>query len=564
MVFCSLVSLLPISVYASEAETTTSVYDVNDGDFILSWDEFKHYLSFSVGLVYDAGSSVLDDIDTIYKSVLTGVNGFQDNGDGTVTVTCDCISSEVLEEIRDLLKDYIEEQEPYKTYLPESFSDNRGINEVMLASGNNMKPSGIVAMLSFMNEYKGNVIFGNSAYNWYYLTVLDGSKYRYAYYDSTTGSINFVDADLINAYSCRHLEVTKTSGYTVQPQNEFTYDDLVQHFNDYGFSSSGCYKEDGSRNSSVNFIFRSMSRTLEDGTVEYYIDNYFGAPLVVFDSASDLASWITKNPLAFTTNSFNMPITNNITLDPSTISKYDDALMKKIYDQLVENGKNALTSEQMQKIIDDTIAAALGEIAGNTGETTEEVKYTNQILNAILHENRIFFSSVVEFDDKFYTDFLGFKSSILEDLGNIADYVLTGNKTLVEIEKNSDKMLDKLDALIGISTLDLLNDVFGDEEPAQGIDSLGDAFTFTELFKSKFPFSMPWDLYALFCLFEAEPVCPDFKIPLRLNIYNLEEVYEIPVNGADWEYISYLSRSLHTVLFCAYLYKFTLKFIVKK
>lgn len=47
------------------------------------------------------------------------------------------------------------------------------------------------------------------------------------------------------------------------------------------------------------------------------------------------------------------------------------------------------------------------------------------------------------------------------------------------------------------------------------------------LFKEKFPFCLPWDLYNLFSVLDAEPETPKFVIPYKNNMLDIDEEYVI-------------------------------------
>lgn len=548
LVFCLVFS--SVTVYGSEyEEETTTAVGFDDFLFSWDWDVLCTYLITSCGYIGDTAGAVWHDLTIGVESILTGVDGFEDNGDGTVTVTVETIPADVLEEIRDLLKEYIEQEEPYEIYYPQD--SDMGYPFTHFVKG--ISPSSQTALRKLFLEYGGFKMYGNYGSNWIEFAVVDSSEYKYAYWDSSAGSVRFVDMDLMPSYCVygyRGEGLLDESGSKVSPKGEFTYDDVVYALNNSGYQYDGYYKTDGNKvNSTTTMRF---GRVRNSANEDFRISYYFGKPIAVFDSADALSEWVLSAPIAYTTTNFNLP-QNDLKIDPNTINKYDDELMTKIYNQLVANGKNAISAEELQNIIDNTVSNFLESINGNIQDvenigkdTNAKIDYTNSILNTILHEDRVFFEQIGINNQKL----IGF----IEDI----------KKSVESIKKNSEKMLDKLDRLIDVSTLDLLNDLFGDEDPTSGINGLSNAFTFTELFKSKFPFSMPWDLYAMFALFAAEPVCPDFTIPLTFTIWDWSETFEIPINGSDWEYISYLSRSLHTVLFCSYLYKFTLKFIVKR
>lgn len=53
------------------------------------------------------------------------------------------------------------------------------------------------------------------------------------------------------------------------------------------------------------------------------------------------------------------------------------------------------------------------------------------------------------------------------------------------------------------------------------------------LFKEKFPFCLPWDLYNLFTVLAAEPKTPKFVIPYKNNMLNIEEEYVLDFSKFD-------------------------------
>ncbi len=109
-------------------------------------------------------------------------------------------------------------------------------------------------------------------------------------------------------------------------------------------------------------------------------------------------------------------------------------------------------------------------------------------------------------------------------------------------------------------------------DPGTGIDpgtdptpdtSIEDTITQTKPFfgglsgelKNKFPFSIPWDLIAVFTLFQAEPETPRIEVPFIIESLGIEESIVIDLSG--YGLLSRISRSLMAVLFVLGLIKMT-------
>lgn len=67
------------------------------------------------------------------------------------------------------------------------------------------------------------------------------------------------------------------------------------------------------------------------------------------------------------------------------------------------------------------------------------------------------------------------------------------------------------------------------------------------LFKNKFPFCLPWDLYSLFVSLNSTPKAPKFTIPFKNSRLNID--YEITIDISDYEMFAKLSRASLSVVF---------------
>lgn len=67
------------------------------------------------------------------------------------------------------------------------------------------------------------------------------------------------------------------------------------------------------------------------------------------------------------------------------------------------------------------------------------------------------------------------------------------------------------------------------------------------LFKTKFPFCLPWDLYNVFVLLNAEPVAPKFDIPFKFDRIGID--YTFSVDLSEYEQLALISRVSLSVMF---------------
>lgn len=85
----------------------------------------------------------------------------------------------------------------------------------------------------------------------------------------------------------------------------------------------------------------------------------------------------------------------------------------------------------------------------------------------------------------------------------------------------------KIGDIAGDTTGDITGDSSGDttlNPPSNGNTGALPALSLPELlFKEKFPFCLPWDLYSLFSMLSAEPVTPRFEIPFTFERFGIDE-----------------------------------------
>lgn len=67
------------------------------------------------------------------------------------------------------------------------------------------------------------------------------------------------------------------------------------------------------------------------------------------------------------------------------------------------------------------------------------------------------------------------------------------------------------------------------------------------LFKTKFPFCLPWDLYNVFVVLNAEPVAPKFDIPFKFDRLGID--YTFSIDLSEYEQLALISRVSLSVMF---------------
>lgn len=130
-----------------------------------------------------------------------------------------------------------------------------------------------------------------------------------------------------------------------------------------------------------------------------------------------------------------------------------------------------------------------------------------------------------------------------------------------------DKVLDKFDDIITylkkiyrVNVVDTIADI---------VSSITDLFDFASLaqrssetanlVKTKFPFCMPFDLFATLGVLSAPAVIPHFELPFNFNIFGTQTENTISIDLTQYEKLATFSRDAFTVLFVVGLIMLTIK-----
>lgn len=336
-----------------------------------------------------------------------------------------------------------------------------------------------------------------------------------------------------------------------------------------------------------------------------YIITQKGSNIMVFKSMTALMNYSVNKRSVFITpdfNDFSGEISGSLEDLADSIDKMADIFQQ--FQDALGNYENSdrLTESELEDLLQQ-ILDAIKE--GNSGNNSGDDSKTDELLQQILEQltnlvNKINSGSGSgssgsgSSDSKDYTGFFG---SILEYLDMIVEYlagILDGIENLVFLEwtDQDEDIGDLSDIIKGIK-----------DDPEAGSQAAADYLTtsFSDIatgLTKKFPFSIPWDLYALFSVFSevdspkavsapsgtilpysirdgdiqlldgaghsspgiVEPEAsnaPYFKLPLVIESARINE--NIIIDLAGFQSVSVLSRTLFTVLFALFLLKLTLK-----
>lgn len=331
-----------------------------------------------------------------------------------------------------------------------------------------------------------------------------------------------------------------------------------------------------------------------------------GAPVPVFNTVSDAVAYSVANNLYYTSSDYTGE-GKEIIIPLDEIDKILNGYYNGMYDllqQLIEqNGGNALTPEQLQKLVDE-VKASFGMIQDSINAGFEQqdilIQKNSEIMQNIADALNAFFSQSKEFRNTFIKSFNDYAKSekerdemlyrLLSDyLDGKKDNPDSGENTggdeteenflqkIYDMVKNGfDDVVKELKKIKHWNALDTVLDGAGAVgewvtfltdllDPEKGLDTLTDFVKegtvaldgMTELVDGKFPFCIPIDILLLMETLSAEPEAPKFEIPFVLERYGIDE--KITIDLKDFQVVSDISRTFLTILWCCSLMNFTTK-----
>lgn len=557
----------PCFVFAGEINRPQQTEGDNDSSYVIfSWDNIINRLLISVGVAADYGSALWNDTITALKSGLLGENFF-DNGDGTVKCLTDSsgniiITADMLLELRNLIEQNMKSKEPYAIYYPSGYPtayyDNSSAVKYILPSDSALYPSARTYFDAFRS-----IGFGNYRYS-----LIDNKKFKYAY--KSGGYIRLVNNELNASDSVLTLYVRGEGKVSnVMPNYnmpEYSYEYLVEYLGEDNVTWSDGFE-------------RLKIGTKSDGTLIYscyhsgVTNDFYGQPIQVFNSLAELYDYVSNKPTAYYTSEYYNKTYQDITLNQETIKNYTTENVQNIYNTINNNAGDALTADELQKIIDDTVSSELDKINGSLDDVNDNLKGVNAALEKIL-------KSLDKSGEELKT-----QTSWLEKIYKVLKHM---DETLLVISSDLDEILEDdglLDQQTSISSLTAVLNIFlygvpePEEEPAPASvyydDSSGEYVEepvvlsaryasrsgggVVGLMFDKFPFCVPWDVYYCFLSLAETPEAPHFTFPFVIDSMGFR--YEFNFNLSRFSMLSELSRMFLTLTFVVYMTHLTKKIV---
>ena len=200
--------------------------------------------------------------------------------------------------------------------------------------------------------------------------------------------------------------------------------------------------------------------------------------------------------------------------------------------------------------MDDILQQLLDKINDSTDESTIE-ELLQEILDAIRNGGGGgtggggWIGGAVA---QWYEDVLSYLDKILKQLKSIKRWTVI------------DTVIGGVDAIA--DWLDLIHDVLSDVDDGaeSAVATLSDALDdATGLLKSKFPFSVPWDIFFFVTLLAADPETPHFEVPIDFDVsaIDMHIHYDFVVDFSDYKYLSDICRVVLSMTYAVGLMKMT-------
>ena len=276
-------------------------------------------------------------------------------------------------------------------------------------------------------------------------------------------------------------------------------------------------------------VFKSQSDFMEYSVGQRKV--YFGSGFYDFDPTDITATW------------------DDIS---GTLDHMDD-ILQELLDKINDSTDESAIEELLQEILD---AIRNGGGGGNGGGDESGVVVSvdkieallQEILDAIMVIGGNGGGGIGGTVSQWYQDILDYLDKILKQLKSIKRWTVI------------DTFIDGVDAIA--DWLDLIHDVLSDVDDGaeSAIATLSDALDdATGLLKSKFPFSVPWDIFFFVTLLAADPETPHFEVPIDFDVsaIDMHIHYDFVVDFSDYKYLSDICRVVLSMTYAVGLMKMT-------
>lgn len=233
---------------------------------------------------------------------------------------------------------------------------------------------------------------------------------------------------------------------------------------------------------------------------------------------NSLAGKVQRN-VYYTSNYYNNTY-NDTDVDMETLYKYMDNILSILEKLKIEERENNYDEDALTRRLD----ALINAIWSSTGDISDDT-------GTLVDQN----NKALKWYEKIYNKLCDIKGSLADD--SISE---PWNKEVTNLVKNTDN-----DAT--------MNNFF---------TSLSLTFSpVGESMKTKFPFSMPWDVYAVIVLLCAEPQTPKYTLPFKFDTFGIDT--ELVVDCSHLSFLATVSRTMLTLLYILGLIRLTTKIIGK-
>lgn len=562
MIICILTGVFASSVCVQAADTTWD--EIVDGcQFGLT--TVKYMLTSTFGFFTQDLDSYIQNNQTYWQYAKDFQDRWDAKGEGEKEIA---VTKDEVQAIYNIAKDSVTALNGY--YLMQSSMSKQDIYEICRPALEKASSSNASKFMDYYNSHESFLVEYRleSTYTSYHFTSFPNNDYSgYFYCDSNSRNSVY-----------RYFNNSSVSTY---------FDKMT-----FGFKTSNY--GDCNVNTYVNQIFDYSNNS-------YSFVGYSGGLFKIFYSFLDLQNYINGGqPGSYQSSSFNMPVLsgNTLNIDLGKAAETDwDKVNKSIYDSVSDaitdaGGWGAVDESQKQEIIDskmDDILGSLGEIGDNTGQSNALLSSIKDILKAMQKTlEDIYMDSG---DTAWKNAVSGHLKDIVAALTNISSSSKILAEHLFDIKGKVQVLHDKFSDFSFQTLIDTIKDVSGGgggggtvvgstigtvigslisdliDKIQNGEETVEDAVTdltgkFSKLAdtsKTKFPFSLPWDVILIFSSLAAEPETPVFDYPFEIKSVGFR--YDIHMDLKDFEKMSQLTRSFFAITFAFLLVKLTLLMI---
>lgn len=516
-------------------------------EYLLSNGEPNFWLFLSTSLGVINSGDIVGTLKQIFNSnfddLVTEID-ISDKGQLKFTAS-------TLVKLRNLIEQQLKEQDKeYYTIYPASGGDFSNFFKTTYFTYSSYALSDPTTQLSFRKYFSDTARWVNMSCDGSWVRIMDSSKYMYIYKDSS-GNLKFTDREG-NGITATILELNYRS--ITKGMDEDSFNTFVSTMNYYNYTPQ-----------IKNTNPATYTNTNTDAT--------YGHDLVVFNSLNALFDYIYNKPAAYYTSNYNNKTYQDITLSQETIKNYTTENVQNIYNTVNNNAADALTQDELQKIIDSTVTEELEKINSSLDDVNDNLEGVNAALNKIL-------KSLDKSGEELKTH-----TSWLEKIYKVLQRM---DETLLVISSDLDDILEDdglLDQQTSISSLTAVLNIFlygvpePEEEPVPASvyydDSSGEYVEepvvlsaryasrsgggVVGLMFDKFPFCVPWDVYYCFLSLAETPEAPHFTFPFVIDSMGFR--YEFNFNLSRFSMLSELTRMFLTLTFVVYMTHLTKKIV---